>query len=151
MLCSRTYLPVSIMGHNSRHCHPSSCCGHQAPSGGWSCLFEARMNSSHLPWGPRFYFAHLPFYHKMPACLAQQASPQCQDVFCHSWYSTLGDKEHGRPPSVFFWTAFYMFSNIKSWQLHLILFMKLLSHVFLLKVFMSRTHLCCVVDCDVAH
>lgn len=46
-------------------------------------------------------------------------------------------------PPVLSWTAFYMFFNIKSWQLHLILFMKMLSHVFLLKVFMSRK--CCVL------
>lgn len=42
------------------------------------------------------------------------------------------------PPFVFFFGLLFMcFSNIKSRQLHLI-FMKVLSHVFLLKVFMSR-------------
>lgn len=39
-----------------------------------------------------------------------------------------------------FLDCFLHLNHEKSWQLHLILFMKLLSHVFLLKVFMSRIH-----------
>lgn len=88
---------------------------------GWS-----KDESSHLPWGPGF-LQQSTIYHKMPACHAHQVSPVSGSV----------DTQHlvarSMAPSVFFWTAFYMFFNIKSWQLHLILFMEMLSHVFLLK------------------
>lgn len=124
---------------------PQLLVGIRLPLGDGVVFFEARMNSSHLPWGSRVFFTHLPFTTKCQHVLLNR--PHCSVRISSTTADTLHSVRRSMAdPSVFFWTAFYMFSNIKSWQLHLILFMKMLSHVFLLKVFISRKLLCSVVD-----
>lgn len=120
---------VSIMGHHyymlQPLCHPSSFfVGNRQILGtkqGW--IFTSSIGSR----------VSSTIYH-----LPQNASMSCSSGFTSvRLLAATVDTQHSvarsMAPSVFFWTAFYMFFNIKSWQLHLILFMEMLSHVFLLK------------------